>query len=204
MSEPKGMLLVISGPSGVGKGTLVRLLRQKVPDLMLSVSVTTRKPRENEQDGRDYFFITQEEFDRMVQEGRLLEHASVHGKSYGTPRDYVRQMIDQGKTVILEIDPQGARQVIEKQQDCVSVFILPPSWKQLRDRLTGRQTEAPEQVETRLKNAREEVKTLCMYRYAVTNMDGEEGKQAAVEALCTILRAERFNTARLTEGIPEE
>ncbi len=204
MFSSKGMLLVISGPSGVGKGTLVRMLREMDPELKLSVSVTTRGPRENEQDGKDYFFISREEFETMVGQGRLLEHACVHGNYYGTPRDYVDRMIGEGKNVLLEIDPQGAKQVIENQQDCVSVFILPPSWKELKERLTGRHTENPEQVEIRLRNAREEVKTLRMYRYAVTNMNGEEGKQAAAEALYAILKAERSSTARLSVEIPEE
>ena len=204
MFSSKGMLLVISGPSGVGKGTLVRMLREMDPELKLSVSVTTRGPRENEQDGKDYFFISREEFETMVGQGRLLEHACVHGNYYGTPRDYVDRMIGEGKNVLLEIDPQGAKQVIENQQDCVSVFILPPSWKELKERLTGRHTENPEQVEIRLRNAREEVKTLRMYRYAVTNMNGEEGKQAAADALYAILKAERSSTARLSVEIPEE
>ena len=198
------MLLVISGPSGVGKGTLVKMLCERQPDLMLSVSVTTRVPREHEQEGKDYFFVTKEAFERMVREGQLLEYASVHGNYYGTPKEYVGQMLSQGRDVILEIDPQGAKQVIASEKNCVSVFILPPSWKELQDRLTGRQTESPEQVEIRLKNAREEVKSLEMYRYAVINRNGEEGKAAAARELQSILQAERLSTFRWTGfDIPE-
>ena len=205
MYSRKGMLLVISGPSGVGKGTLVKLLCERQPDLIFSVSVTTRAPRAHEQEGKDYFFVSKEAFEQMVREDRLLEYASVHGNYYGTPREYVEQMLSRGKDVILEIDPQGAKQVIAREENCVSVFILPPSWKELRDRLTGRQTESPEQVEIRMKNAREEVKSLEMYRYAVINRNGEEGKAAAAQELYSILQAERLSTFRWTGfGIPEE
>ena len=149
----KGMLLVISGPSGTGKGTLVGKLLEKDPTFAFSVSVTTRARRENEIEDVHYHFISEEEYDKLLSEDAFLEHASVHGHRYGTLKSEVYERMDRGQNVLLDIDPQGARAVMEKEKDCVSVFILPPSYHDLKVRLHTRNTEGEEEIRRRLKNA---------------------------------------------------
>ena len=200
----KGILLVLSGPSGVGKGTVGKKLRASDENISFSVSVTTRGIREGEIPGVDYLYITEEEFAALEKEGRLLESALVHGNHYGTPEEPVDRKLAEGKDVLLEIDPQGAQTVIGKRPDCVSVFVLPPSWASLRSRLEGRGTESREQVETRLKNAREEVKTVPMYDYAIVNADGPEGIEKAFLSLKAIMESEKCRTSRYSGLIPEE
>ena len=153
----KGMLLVISGPSGAGKGTLYGKLLRDDPTMTFSVSYATRSPRPGEVDGRDYYFVDEEKFQRMVAEDGFLEYAAVHGHHYGTPRQPVMEALANGQNVMLDIDPQGALQVMERMPGCVSVFILPPSFAELRRRLEGRHTEQREEIERRLHNARGEV-----------------------------------------------
>ena len=156
----KGMLLVISGPSGVGKGTLFKKLLAQDESLTFSVSYTTRAPRPGEVDGKDYYFVTDEAYDRMIENDGFLEYANVHTDRYGTPRQPVLDALEQGKNVVLDIDSQGALQVMARMPDCVSVFILPPSFTALRARLEGRNTEPQEKIEKRLRNARDEVKLM--------------------------------------------
>lgn len=199
--DKKAMLLIVSGPSGVGKGTLVKMLLEKDPTFALSCSVTTRDPRENEIEGVHYHFITDEVYDQMLADDDFLEHADVHGNRYGTPRKPVEEMLAAGKNVILEIDPQGAIAVMENPNvgDYVSVFILPPSYQQLRERLTDRNTDEPEVIERRMKNARTEITRLNRYQYAIIN----DVKEVAFDELLGIVNAEMHRTVRYMPEIPE-
>jgi guanylate kinase len=166
----KGNLFIISGPSGAGKGTLVKELPARVPDLWVSVSVTTRAPRPGGVEGRDYFLVSAGEFDRLTETDGLLEWAEVHGNRYGTPRAAVQRQIAEGRQVILEIDPQGAFQVKNVLPDSVLVFIVAPI-DELQRRLEGRGSETKEQVERRLETARGELQLVCEYDHVIQNDD---------------------------------
>ena len=170
----QGLLVVISGFSGAGKGTLVKLLLQEYSCYALSVSVTTRSPREGEQEGKDYFFRDQETFDRMIREDAFLEYASYVKHSYGTPRAYVEQKLAEGKDVILEIDVQGALQIREKMPDAILLFVTPPDIATLEQRLLGRGTETPEVVASRLHAAAGESAYMSSYDYIMINDDVRE------------------------------
>lgn len=190
--ERKGMLIVISGPSGTGKGTLCGRLLRNDPSLSFSVSATTRAPREGEIEGVHYFFVTEEAYDRLLAEDAFLEHASVHGHRYGTLKSQVDEMMEKGVNVLLDIDPQGAREVMRQRPDCVSVFILPPSYEELRVRLHTRNTDDPKEIERRLGNARGEIEQMHLYQYAVVNDDLE----LAYQQLSSIIAAEKQRTTR--------
>lgn len=164
----KGILLIISGPSGAGKGTVVREL-MKNNKYCLSVSVTTRTPRAGEEEGVSYYFRTEEEFKSLIERGELLEYASFCGNYYGTPLKYVEARLSEGKSVILEIEVQGAVQVKERYPDAVLIFLTPESISDLEDRLRGRGTETDEVISTRLNRAREEVGLMDKYDYIVLN-----------------------------------
>ena len=195
----KGMLLVISGPSGTGKGTLVAKLLEKDPTFAFSVSVTTRARRENEIEDVHYHFISDAEYDKLLDEDAFLEHASVHGNRYGTLKSEVYARMESGQNVLLDIDPQGARAVMEKEPDCVSVFILPPSYHDLKVRLHTRNTEKEEEIERRLHNARGEIEQMNRYRYLVVNDDLE----LAFDQLVAIVRAEKHNSVRYFPVVEE-
>lgn len=188
----KGMLLVISGPSGTGKGTLAARLLREDPSFAFSVSVTTRGIRSNEIADVHYHFISDEEYDRLLAEDAFLEHATVHDHRYGTLKSEVYERIERGQNVLLDIDPQGARSVMTQEPSCVSVFILPPSYEALRVRLHTRNTDDPEEIERRLRNARGELAQVERYQYAIVNDDLD----LAYAQLAAIARAEKQRTNR--------
>jgi guanylate kinase len=176
-------VLVITGPSGVGKGTLIRLLLDRFPEMKLSVSATTRQPRAGEEDGVDYHFLTREEFDRRIEAGEFLEWAEYAGNRYGTLRSELER---DANPLVLEIEVQGARQVRERVPDAVSVFIAPPSDEALRTRLVGRGSDDPEQIERRLAVAREELAARDEFDYVVVNDDLDAAVQELADRVATI------------------
>jgi guanylate kinase len=179
-------VFVITGPSGVGKGTLIRGLLERVPDLELSVSATTRSPRPGEQDGVDYHFLAPEEFEARVAAGDFVEHATYSGNRYGTLRSDLERRLAEAEGVVLEIEVQGARQVRAAMPEAVAVFIAPPSREALRVRLVGRGTDSSEQVDARLRTAERELEAQPEFRHVVVNDRLEE----ATDALVSIVRAE--------------
>lgn len=200
MSEArKGMLLVISGASGTGKGTIIKELMAHDDSLVFSVSATTRKPRPGEVDGREYYFVTEEEFAQKVTNNEFVEYANVFANRYGTLRSEVERRLAMGQNVVLDIDVQGAEQVLAREKDCVSIFILPPSMTELFHRLDNRATETPEQLAIRKAKARSEIALKTHYRYNVIN-DTVENCAARIAA---IIDAERCNTLRYTVEVPE-
>lgn len=196
--QKKGLLLVVSGPAGVGKGTVNAALMAKHPEIRMSVSATTRAPRPGEIDGVHYFFKTKEEFTHMIEENAFLEYMHVFGMNYyGTPKSFVEAERDKGNHVILEIDVQGARKVKAACPDAVMIFIAPPSLSILKARLVGRGTETQESIDVRTATALEELKALPEYDYMVINDVVEE----AVGEMESILVAELLRTGRNTELI---
>ena len=181
----KGMLLIISGPSGSGKGTLAKMLDPS-RGYAISISYTSRAKREYETDGKEYFFCTPEKFIEMRNNGELLEHAIFCDNYYGTPKSYVESQINEGKVVVLEIDVIGALQIKEKFNDAVLLFLMPPTIKELEERLTNRNTESPKSLRARLKRATEEVNLIDKYEYLVINDEVSE----ALEKINSIVQAE--------------
>ena len=194
MSE-QGLLVIFSGTSGSGKGTVLRSLLSGRGDITLSISATTRAPRPGERDGVDYFFRTQEDFERMIREEQLLEYARYSGNYYGTPASFIRSQRDQGRHVLLEIEVQGALQVMERCPDAVSVFLVPPSMQELEDRLRGRGTETEDAIRRRLEAAHREISQMGRYQYVVVNDQVEK----AAEDLSSILRAETRRFDRMKQ-----
>lgn len=183
----KGKLIVISGPSGAGKSTVVFKAIEGKNNVCFSTSVTTRKPRPGEVDGKEYFFVDLDRFREMVENDELLEHAEYVANSYGTPRSYVEQKLSDGMDVILDIEVQGARQVNEKMPDAVKVFIIPPSMDELKHRLESRGTDTARAIEARLIRARQEYKEADFYDYIIVNDDADK----AAGELSAIMTAER-------------
>jgi guanylate kinase len=180
-------VLVVTGPSGVGKGTLIRRLLERLPEFELSVSATTRPPRPGEVEGRDYHFLTLEEFERRLARGEFLEHAVYAGNMYGTPRSELDRARAAGKALVLEIEVQGARQVGEALPGAMQVFIAPPSEATLRERLEHRSTDSQEEIERRLARAREELSAASEWSRVIVNDDLDRATEELVELAATIV-----------------
>ncbi|HIW73940.1 MAG TPA: guanylate kinase [Firmicutes bacterium] len=195
----RGMLIILSGPSGSGKGTIIKRLLQERADTVLSISATTRAPRPGELNNVHYFFRTREEFEELIRTGALLEYAEYNGNYYGTPEDPIRKWLEQGKNVILEIEVQGAEKVMDYRSDLVSVFITIPSMTELERRLRSRGTETEDKIQGRLAVARRELARAFRYDYVVLNDEVE----LAVERIHTIINAEKMRYSRMEKTVLE-
>ncbi len=190
---PQGLLVVLSAPSGCGKTSVVERLLKRHPAWVRSISVTTRKPRVDEKDKEDYFFLSKQEFEQRIAEGAMLEHATIYGNLYGTPKDFVVQQVAHGKVVILTIDVQGTQQVMKSwggEGPLLSIFILPPSIKALRERLAGRNTETSAEIEKRIGIAQDEIKAATLYDKTVINQNLDQAI-LEVEEIVTNFEKER-------------
>ncbi len=193
--QRRGLMFILSSPSGAGKTTISRMLLERDPEIKLSVSATTRPMREGEVDGKDYHFVSQEQFDRMVENSEFLEWATVFNNSYGTPKAQVKAGLREGQDYLFDIDWQGTQQLYQKMEtDVVRVFILPPSLAELQRRLTGRGTDSAEVIKARMDRARAEISHWDGYDYVVVNDDVE----SCYAQVCEILHAERLRRARQT------
>ena len=188
----RGILIIVSGFSGAGKGTVMKRIMNDYNNYALSISATTRNPRAGEENGREYFFKTVEEFENMIANDQLIEYAQYVGNYYGTPKEYVESMLDQGKDVILEIEMQGAMKVKEKMPDTLLVFVTPPSAQELKNRLVGRGTEDMDTINARLKRANEEVYYMDKYDYLLINDDLDQ----CVKELHEIIQSEHSRVSR--------
>ena len=186
----KGLLILISGPSGTGKGTVCDLLRKNHPEISYSISATTRQPRPGEQDGVNYYFYDKEKFRQMIDAGELLEWAEVYGNYYGTPKQKVLDRLNAGEDILLEIDTHGALNVLKAMPEGLFIFLLPPSLEELANRLKGRGTETEESLQRRLGAAVDEIKIAHNYRYVVVN----DKVEAAEKAIAGIIEAEHHRT----------
>ncbi len=197
----RGVLLVVAGPTAVGKGTLIKALLEQYPEIEWSVSCTTREPRETEVDGEDYHFVTEAEFERMRREGELLETAVVHGTDhYGTPRRPVEEALAAGRDIVLEIDYQGARSIRTAMPEAALVFVAPPSIEALKSRLEDRHTESDEEIARRLRSVRTEITNLGMFQYVIVNDELDK----AIETLVAIYLAEGVRMRALRwQGLQE-
>jgi len=188
----KGLLIVISGASGTGKGTVCKKILEDLPSVAYSISATTRKPRDGEVDGREYYFLSVDEFKRWIAEEKFLEFAEVHGNFYGTPLNKITERLNRGEDILLEIDVQGALNVKKKFPEGIYIFMLPPSLAELKRRIEGRGSETPETLARRMKNAAAEIQIGHEYDYAVVN----DTVDAATEKIKAILVAERCKVSR--------
>ena len=188
-----GFLLVLSGPSGVGKGTVCEALLEKRDDINYSISATTRKKRPLEKDGENYYFLSLDEFLKKIEDKEFIEYAKVHGNYYGTPRSYVLEKIEEGHIVILEIDVQGALQVKENYPGAVYIFLLPPDLKELRSRIEKRATEDEETINLRMNNAKDELSFIDKYDYAVIN----DQVDSTVSSIESIIEAEKLKVTNI-------
>jgi guanylate kinase len=185
---PQGRLIVVSGPSAAGKSTLIRAAREAIPELAYSVSATTRNPREGEVDGRDYVFLSREEFEKWIEEGRFLEWAEYSGNLYGTPEERVEEFLENGRSVILEVELQGARQVRQGRPDAVMVFVRAPNLEETRKRLEGRATEDLEALQARMTTALSEVSAREEFDYEVVNDERERAQEDMIETMRNIVK----------------
>ena len=197
MVKRKGLLLVVSGPSGAGKGTICKSILEQNDHIKLSISATTRKPRTGEVHGVNYFFIDKEEFKKMIEQGEFLEYAQIYDNFYGTPKAAIMETLEKGQDVILEIEMQGARQVKEVYPEGIFVFVLPPSLKELKNRIVGRGTETAEEIEKRFSCAFEEIKQIDDYDYFIVNQDVEK----SVKELESIISSEKNKVTRYKNNI---
>ncbi len=188
----KGFLLVISGPSGVGKGTVLHDLMNTQTNLVYSVSATTRKKRDGEIEGVSYFYLNHDEFEKMIEEDKFLEYAHVHNNYYGTPKEFVEKKINEGKIVILEIDVQGALNIKKNTDNGVFIFLAPPSLKELKKRIVGRGTETDEDIKIRMNNAKKELEYIKDYDYIVVN----DHLNSAITSVNEIINAEKHRVFR--------
>lgn len=196
LHDAPSLVMVISAPSGAGKSTICRELISRHDDIVFSVSTTTRPPRHEEKEGKDYYFVDNETFENMVAEGEFLEWANVHGECYGTSRQNVLEQLEQDRDVVLDIDVQGARQIRELLPTAVLIFIVPPSMVELERRLTSRDTETEKQIKKRLTNARQEIQSMDLYDYVVVNDEVGE----AVSTLECIRKAEKNRFIRRAQN----
>ena len=188
----EGLLVVVSGPSGTGKGTVLNYLREREKSIKFSVSATTRQPRSGEVDGVNYFFKTNEEFENMIKNGELVEWVRYCDNYYGTPKKCIEDTIKSGYDCLLEIEVEGALNIKKIYPDCVSIFILPPSFEELRRRIESRGTEKPEVIEKRMEKALKEMKLIDKYDYVIINDEVEK----AVNSICYILASEKLKSSR--------
>lgn len=195
LEKKKGLILVISAPAGAGKTTLCKRLLQAFPSFTYSVSFTTRPPRKNEIEGVDYYFVSREEFEKMIKKEAFLEWAEVHGQLYGTSAKLLDRAIEGEKDVVLEVDVKGGKKIKGKYPEAVLIFLLPPSWEELAKRLKSRATENEEKTKQRLIRAKEEVKFLRFYDYFIINDDINK----ALQDLLTIINAERCRVNRISK-----
>ena len=195
--DKKGILLVMSGPSGAGKGTICKALLNKNDQIKLSVSATTRKPRNGEVHGVNYFFIEKEEFTKMIENGEFLEYAQIYDNFYGTPKAAIIECLEKGQDVILEIEMQGARQIKEVYPEGVFIFVLPPSLEELKSRIVGRGTETQEEIEKRFSCAFEEINQIVNYDYFIVNEDIEKSVSDVEAIIC----AEKNKVTRYKNNI---
>jgi len=193
VKSEKGILFILSGPSGVGKGTVRKKLFEKATDLKYSISMTTRQMRPGEQEGIDYFYKSKEEFEQLIQEGELLEYAKYVDNYYGTPRRYVEEMLNQGFNVFLEIEVQGALQVKQSFPEGIFIFLIPPSLEELKNRIVGRGTETEDLVMNRLQEAQKEIKMMEEYNYIVVN----DHVDKAVNKVLSIIESEHCRKDRV-------
>lgn len=195
----KGRLIVYSGPSGVGKGTVLKSAMQKDSSLMLSVSATTRNPREGEADKVNYFFVTKEEFQKKIDSNEMLEFAQYNGNFYGTPKDFVENKLNEGKNVVLEIEVQGALKIRDIMPDAVLIFLMPPSFKELKNRLEGRKSETAEQIKSRLNAAAFEISRAEKYDYIIVNNTVEKASDDLIACIYSSQFLTRLNKKFLNE-----
>jgi guanylate kinase len=200
MDQRRGLIFVVSAPSGAGKTTLCQEITRIVPNLQHSISYTTREPRPGEVHGKDYFFVSDAEFRKMIENNEFLEWAEVHGHLYGTSRDLLMGVTNKGIDIILDIDSQGAMQLKKKEVDGVYIYILPPSFDVLKARLMERKSESPDEIAKRLKKAREEIWSYREYYYLIVNVD----VQKAMKELESIVLAERIKMKRMNLSWIEE
>lgn len=199
MKNRKGILIVLSGPSGAGKGTVLRKILEKRNDIELSVSYTTRSPRSGEIGGKDYNFVSKDVFNKIIEQNQMLEYACYCENYYGTPRFEVEKSLNMGKSVVLEIEVQGAEQVIKKCPDALSIFIVPPSLSELRSRLLNRASESEEVIEKRIIEAKKEISLSEHYKYIVVNNDSD----SCAEDISKIIDSEYMKSSQMSYIIKE-